>query len=106
MKTNTELLMNALGWQGGTVHQVARETGLSVLEILDLDKYYPADGDNRSAAYMFVGQVRAGQGFKRGLLLTNEHSQRISGDDFTGYDNVMYWRGVLATMQQKESDLL
>ncbi|QYC52631.1 hypothetical protein [Salmonella phage SSBI34] len=38
MKTNTELLMAALGWQGGTVHQVARETGLTVSEILDLHK--------------------------------------------------------------------
>lgn len=38
MKTNTELLMNVLGWQGGTVHQVAKATGLAVLTILDLDK--------------------------------------------------------------------
>ncbi len=38
MKTNTELLMNALGWEGGTVHQVAKVTGLKVLTILDLDK--------------------------------------------------------------------
>lgn len=35
--TNTELLMKALGWQGGTVHQVAQATGLTVTEILDLD---------------------------------------------------------------------
>lgn len=33
-KTNTELLCNALGWQGGTVHQVAQETGLSVHDII------------------------------------------------------------------------
>lgn len=34
--TNTEYLMKALGWQGGTIHQVARETGLTVLEVLNL----------------------------------------------------------------------
>jgi hypothetical protein len=38
MKTNTELLMNALGWQGGTVHQVAMATGLRVENILDLEE--------------------------------------------------------------------
>lgn len=37
--TNTELLMKALGWQGGTVHQVARETGLTVMQILDLHTF-------------------------------------------------------------------
>lgn len=37
--TNTELLMRALGWQGGTVHQVAHSTGLSVQQVLDLDTF-------------------------------------------------------------------
>ena len=98
MKTNTELLMNALGWQGGTVHQVARETGLSVLEILDLDKYLPADGDSCAASFMFVGQVRA----LEIPLQASEYTQ--VGPDYR--DRLMYWRGVLDTMQQKESDLL
>lgn len=98
MKTNTQLLMNALGWQGGTVHQVARETGLSVLEILDLDKYLPADGDSRGASYMFVGQVRA-------LEIPLQASEYTKVGD-NSYDRLMYWRGVLGTMQQKESDLL
>lgn len=94
MKTNTELLINALGWQGGTVHQVAQETGLSVLEILDLDKYYPADGDSRAAAYMFVGTHRTAVGIRPSFPVAEET---------TGYDLIMYWRGVLAAMQQKES---
>lgn len=38
MKTNTELLMNVLGWKGGTVHQVAQSTGLEVLTILGLQE--------------------------------------------------------------------
>ncbi|URC22803.1 hypothetical protein KASHIRA_02290 [Serratia phage vB_SmaM-Kashira] len=38
-KTATELLMNALGWQGGTVHQVALATGLKVQTVLDLEGF-------------------------------------------------------------------
>lgn len=38
MKTNTELLCIALGWQGGTVHQVAAETGLTVSQIVETDR--------------------------------------------------------------------
>lgn len=36
MTTTTLHLMHSLGWQGGTVHQVASETGLTVLEVLNL----------------------------------------------------------------------
>lgn len=36
--TTTELLCRALGWQGGTIHQVAAETGLSTKQILDGDE--------------------------------------------------------------------
>jgi hypothetical protein len=38
-RTNTELLCLALGWQGGTVHQVAEETGLSVSEIIESNRH-------------------------------------------------------------------
>ena len=38
MKTNTELLCAVLGWQGGTVHQVAKETGLTVTQIVESDR--------------------------------------------------------------------
>lgn len=38
MKTNTELLCEVLGWQGGTVHQVAKETGLTVEQIVNTDR--------------------------------------------------------------------
>lgn len=34
MKTRTELVMNAIGWQGGTVHQLCRELGLDVVKFL------------------------------------------------------------------------
>lgn len=36
-KTNTELLCYALGWQGGTIHQVAEATRLTHAQILNLD---------------------------------------------------------------------
>lgn len=98
MKTNTELLMNALGWQGGTVHQVAQETRLSVLEILDLDKYLPADGDSRAESFMFAGSVRA--------LEKVLNPVDYKDPNLDGYDLLMYWRGVLATMRDKELDLL
>jgi hypothetical protein len=39
MKTNTELLCLCLGWQGGTVHQVAEATGLTTSQIIDTDRY-------------------------------------------------------------------
>lgn len=39
MKTNTELLMQALGWQGGTVHQVAKDTRITVSQILELHTF-------------------------------------------------------------------
>lgn len=35
--TNTEILMFVIGWQGGTVHQVASAIGISVQDILDAD---------------------------------------------------------------------
>lgn len=38
MTTTTLHLMHSLGWQGGTVHQVASATGLKVADILDLHK--------------------------------------------------------------------
>lgn len=92
MKTNTELLMNALCWQGGTVHQVARETGLSALEILELDKHIP---DNVIA------------------YAAGERSVRLNVVDICGPayracsyrpEKLSFWRGVLAAMQQKVSD--
>jgi hypothetical protein len=39
MKTNTELLCLCLGWQGGTVHQVAQATGLTVSQIIDTNRH-------------------------------------------------------------------
>lgn len=43
MKTNTELLMQSLGWQDGTVHHVSIATGLKVETILELDSFNITD---------------------------------------------------------------
>ncbi len=34
---NTLIAMRILGWQGGTIHQVARETGLTIEQIFEAD---------------------------------------------------------------------
>lgn len=54
MITNTLHLMHVLGWQGGTVHQVARETGLTVGEILDLDTITAQHADPYKTGYLAV----------------------------------------------------
>lgn len=92
MKTNTELLMNALGWQGGTVHQVARETGLSVLEILELDKH----GFDNVIAYA------AGQRSVR-LNVLDICAPAYRSPAHLRPEKLSFWQGVLAEMQIKES---
>lgn len=37
-KMSTREMCVFLGWQGGTIHQVAQETGLSILTLLDANK--------------------------------------------------------------------
>lgn len=34
-KTNLEIACNILGWQGGTIHQVHKKTGVDVDELLE-----------------------------------------------------------------------
>lgn len=41
---STELVLNALGYQGGTIHQASEETGLTVQEILNLGFTEPQVG--------------------------------------------------------------
>lgn len=82
--TNTELLMKALGWQGGTVHQVASDTGLTVSEVLNL---HTAPISNRIA-------------YDHGLKAV-----KLDVVDICGYqayricayrpDRISFWRGVL-----------
>lgn len=55
MKTNTEVIMNALGWQGGTIHQVARELGVTT------DRILYASHDEMQALIGLAKEVRSKQ---------------------------------------------
>ena len=43
MTTTALHIMHALGWQGGTIHQVASATGLKVETVLNLSDYKVED---------------------------------------------------------------
>lgn len=83
--TNTELLMKALGWQGGTVHQVARATGLKVEMILDLDQYPLINNDC----------------FESGLIDSNYLP--ITPPDLSIIGMVNYYQGVISGLKNKLS---
>lgn len=90
MITNTELLMKALGWQGGTVHQLATDTGLTVSEILDLDKL----------------PISSRIAYDHGLKAVKLDVVAICG--YQAYrvcsykpDQVSFWRGVLDAQKAK-----
>lgn len=89
MKTNTELLMMALGWQGGTVHQVAQATGLKVETILNLDEKNKTITDPYQLA-MYNGGY---------LWLVNGGGEKNIDKDSRGYP--LFWLGVLDAMKQK-----
>lgn len=91
MKTNTELLMMALGWQGGTVHQVAHETGLAVSQVLDLHDVTITYNTPRR-----WGRIDAERGDVKRLY----QSRR---EEFTTDATLIsYWFGVLQGMKEKE----
>lgn len=92
MKTNTELLMMALGWQGGTVHQVAHETGLTVSEILDLDTFWQVVYNTPRR----IGRIDA-SGDNVKYVYLNRCKEFI-----TKAALISYWYGVLQGMKEKE----
>ncbi|BBK09161.1 hypothetical protein [Klebsiella phage 05F01] len=85
--TNTELLMKALGWQGGTVHQVAQVTKLNVMTILNLHEIKITDTYQLA---MYNGGY---------LWLVNGGSEKNIDKDSLGYP--LFWLGVLDAMKQK-----
>ena len=91
-KTNTELLMLALGWQGGTVHQVAKETGLSVMEILDL---------HTCANLVFNSPRRQGRDDARENVVKAVYQARK--DQYqTNATLISYWFGVVDYLREVE----
>lgn len=45
-KTRTELVMQAIGWQGGTVHELCKELGLEVSKFLTHRPEYTCIGSS------------------------------------------------------------
>lgn len=45
-KTRTELVMQAIGWQGGTVHDLCKELGLDVDKFLNHEPEYKCIGSS------------------------------------------------------------
>lgn len=100
MITNTERLMHVLGWQGGTVHQVATETGLTVSDILDLDTITAQHADPYKTGYLAV---------KHGLkgiaaLGLQQYDPAVYGDQRHLFRArlVSFWRGVLDAEKAKK----
>lgn len=79
MKTNTELLCIALGWQGGTVHQVSAETGLTVSQIVETDRKQPR-GDKYA------------QGWFAARTCSLDHNQKVNFPK--ARKDLDFWMGV------------
>ena len=81
----TLAILLALGYQGGTIHQVAKMTGLTVSTVLELEPdYTSADAIQGYHDADDVSIIRQ---------YTNPHGKY--------YGNIDYWRGVLAYSLQK-----
>lgn len=91
--TNTEYLMSALGWQGGTVHQVAHDTGLTVSEVLDLHQITAQHADAYRVGFMAIKQGLKGIA----AIGLSKYDPALYGDDRHLFraNLVSFWRGVL-----------
>ena len=85
--TRTEAIMKALGWQGGTIHQVAEETGCAVHDLL-----YSAPKSE------YIG-TDFSHGWFAARTCTLEHNQTVNFPKHNG--NIEFWLGVARGMQLK-----
>lgn len=88
---NTQCLMIALGWQGGTVHQVSEEIGVSVQDILykKIDRIEAMSFDYQSAWFA----VRTcSQSFFLSNIAPKQHG------------NVLFWHGVIQAVNASYPD--
>lgn len=78
-------LMKALGWAGGTIHQVQQETGLSTTQIMAMDE---------TPAEMSAVQDEIFSAFEVGVMFgcTPYNKLKYKG-------NLQYWKGVLEFVQ-------
>lgn len=82
------LLMIHHGWQGGTVHQVAKETGLSIDEILNLDSVVANSSKMDGMSDYYMGYHAGHMETKLSLVA----------------DKVQYWRGVCEHVRQYRTE--
>ena len=91
---NTMHLMKALGWQGGTIHQVSKETGLTALQILDLDTY---------TNLVYNTPRRLGmRDMEQGIVKTEYTKHNTPGDPMC----ISYWYGVLMASKEIHKKVL
>ena len=84
----TLAILLALGYQGGTIHQVAKMTGLTVSTVLELEPDY-------TSAAAIQGYHDA-----ENVLILRKNTNQYS----TYHGNAEYWQGVLAySLQKNES---
>lgn len=86
MKTRTELLMQALGYQGGTVHQICAEVGIGVDEFL-YTEVHPSD--KMMGDHWFMGTC-----FN---TCSMEHRKLVLLPKYKG--NLYFWLGVCRSME-------
>lgn len=79
-----KMLLDAFGWQGGTIHQLAEETGLSVEDLL----YTPL----RSMANAPLN-CELSHGWFAGRTCTPEHNKVNVFPKYKG--NVDFWHGLI-----------
>lgn len=88
MTTTTLHLMHSLGWQGGTVHQVANATGLKVETVLNLSDYKVED------SYQL-------QSYTGGFTWAREGGKE-SNIPHWGKGDIHFWLGVLTWQENKK----
>ena len=74
----TQALCNALGWQGGTIHQVAEETGCSVADLLYAE----------TISHSFSHS----QGWFAGRTCSTQFNKDVNFPNHKG--DVQFWHGV------------
>jgi hypothetical protein len=85
--------MDAFGWQGGTIHQLAEETGLDIFQILDIDKSEPSS-------------KRIDSDYSRGRFAFNTCSVEfnLKNNYPKKKGNLDFWSGVFSASLEKNKD--
>lgn len=82
-KTRTELVMQAIGWQGGTVHDLCRELGLDVIKFLNHEPEFKTSRDYILGTYINTNNMR----YRKNVIIPKYRGN---------YD---YWIGAAKSME-------